>query len=92
MTNVLIVEDSGIIRSSMERQLNASGDFHVRAAIGNAANAEIACMGGGRDKAALAGDKDSHHDLHAGVLIHRKGPEGRLRRLLVQGMLRGGAP
>ena len=44
MVNVLIVEDSRISRESFERQLAASPDFIVLAAIENAANAEIACM------------------------------------------------
>lgn len=44
MVNVLIVEDSRISRESFERQLSASPDFIVLAAIENAANAEIACM------------------------------------------------
>ena len=41
MVNVLIVEDSRISRESFERQLAASPDFIVLAAIENAANAEI---------------------------------------------------
>lgn len=44
MVNVLIVEDSRISRESFQRQLVAAGNYHVAAAIENAANAEIACM------------------------------------------------
>lgn len=46
MYRILIVEDSRISRMSFERLLEAEPDFLVIAAIENAANAEIACMGG----------------------------------------------
>ena len=49
MTNVLIVEDSKISRDAMERRLSEEPGFQVITAIGNAANAEIACMRGNVD-------------------------------------------
>ena len=44
MRNVLIVEDSRLMREALERQIAESPDFLVTASIENAANAEIICM------------------------------------------------
>lgn len=46
MTGVLIVEDSRIMRRSLEQMLDESSAYEVVASIENAANAEIACMSG----------------------------------------------
>lgn len=46
MTEVLIVEDSKIVRNSIEARLKASGRYAVAASIENAANAELVCMSG----------------------------------------------
>ena len=46
MIQVLLVEDSGLSREAIETRLVRSGRYQVRAAIENAANAEIACMDG----------------------------------------------
>ena len=45
MTNVLIVEDSRISREAIERKLTGTGEYAIAAAIENAANAEIFCLG-----------------------------------------------
>lgn len=44
MIHVLIVEDSRVMRETLERQISASQNYLVIASIENAANAEIACM------------------------------------------------
>ena len=44
MINVLIVEDSRVSREAFERQISTLPDYHVAAAIENAANAEIICL------------------------------------------------
>ena len=46
MTQVLLVEDSSLSREAIGTRLVRSGRYRVRAAIENAANAEIVCMGG----------------------------------------------
>lgn len=46
MTQVLLVEDSALSREAIETRLIRSGRYQVQAAIRNAANAELACMGG----------------------------------------------
>ena len=46
MTEILIVEDSKIVRNSVEAQLKASGRYEIVASIENAANAELVCMSG----------------------------------------------
>lgn len=75
MVNVLIVEDSRISRESFERQLVASPDFIVLAAIENAANAEIACM---RNKIDLVlmdvCTADDESGLEAAARIKKKYP------------------
>lgn len=49
MTNILLVEDSKISREAIAQRINLSQEFLLIAAIENAANAEIACLGGGID-------------------------------------------
>ena len=49
MTNILIVEDSKMTSSYVERQLNDTEEFNVVMCIENAANAEIRCMKGDID-------------------------------------------
>ena len=46
MVQVLLVEDSRLSREAIEARLARSGRYRVWAAMENAANAEIACMGG----------------------------------------------
>ncbi len=46
MTNVLVVEDSRIIRDVVVNKLEEAKDYTVIAAIENAANAEILCLRG----------------------------------------------
>ena len=49
MTRVLLVEDSRMTREALENQLRLSERYILKASIENAANAEIACMGGNID-------------------------------------------
>ena len=49
MTNILLMEDSKISREAIAQRINLSQEFLLIAAIENAANAEIACLGGGID-------------------------------------------
>ena len=46
MVQVLLVEDSRLSREAIEARLARSGRYRGWAAMENAANAEIACMGG----------------------------------------------
>ena len=49
MVRILLVEDSRITREALEAQISLSEQYVLKAAIENAANAEIACMGGSVD-------------------------------------------
>lgn len=79
MTNVLIVEDSLVSRESFERQLAASGDFTVVAAIKNAANAVIACVKGDVDLVLMdVCTADNESGLVATATIKRRYPQVRV--------------
>lgn len=72
MTNVLIVEDSKITRKAIERHLGLSPDFRVIASIEDAANAEVACMGGNIDLILMdVCTKNQHSGLDAAERIKR---------------------
>ena len=49
MVNVLLVEDSKIVRGMVESAIAQSPDYCIVATLENAANAEIVCMKGGVD-------------------------------------------
>lgn len=53
MVNVLLVEDSRLTREILQDRLAASRRYRIGAAIENAANAVLACMGGSFDLALL---------------------------------------
>ena len=85
MTNVLIVEDSRISREAIERKLTGTGEYAIAAAIENAANAEIVCLGGTVDLVLMdICTADDESGLEAAAHIKKKFP--RIRVIIMTSM------
>lgn len=85
MTNVLIVEDSRISREAIERKLTGTGEYAIAAAIENAANAEIVCLGETVDLVLMdICTADDESGLEAAARIKKKFP--RIRVIVMTSM------
>lgn len=73
MIRILLVEDSKISREAVEHKITLSEEFKLVTSIENAANAEIACLGGDIDLILMdvcTLDDESGLDAAAGIKKH----------------------
>jgi len=79
MVNVLLVEDSKIMKDMVESHIASSGDYRMVAALENAANAEIVCMKGKIDLVLMdVCTADDESGLIAAAKIKKHNPDIRI--------------